>query len=669
MKKLALLALVLAACKGSDPSPQSAKASSSKAPASSDDPWAKKNPTDDIKDPALKKLVEFQQNGPGKDKYPQADSVVALYQDDVTYKPDGTIVTKHHSIVKILDPQRGKEKFADLHIPYDSKRQTLEVEVARTVNDDGKPQAASKDEIGDIVPPRLADATIYSDVRERVVTFPAVDAGSVLELVYTRTSKPSPDSPLGGELMLGQWNPILDRTVTITAPSNVTPKFSVEGMKLDPKQSDAGGNHTWTFHIENQPDHQPEMDSLSDAAVLPRVIYGFAPSWQKVLEPVAGRFLDKAIPNPLPPAIKAEADRVVAGAKDDAEKAQKLYAFVAHDIRSIDLPLGWAGYEPHAPDVVLQNRYADDRDKVGLLLAMASSQGIKGKAVLVRTGKVPVISSVPTLAQFDRMIAKLDVGGKDAWLDPSDGNGQYAVAFAGQDNLVLPLDKGGVELGSRPALDPSTSVSSTKATFTLSANGDLSAKYTYELSGWYADQAQQELRPLKGELADKFFQQQAAGVAASGLDKGHTVSDTQSVTGNVTVTQDVNVPGYSSAQANMRVFELPPVALSAAADEPSASLSTRKSPLWVGVPRTERGEVTVQVPAGWKVAYVPPKLEGSAEGVKFSSECSASGQTVTCKDEIVLDKMVVPADKYGAFREALTKLQAYERRVVLLQKG
>ena len=76
-------------------------------------------------------------------------------------KPDGTVVTKHHSIVKILDPQRGKEKFADLHIPFDSKRETLEVEIARTVNDDGKPQASSKDEIGDIVPPRLADATIY----------------------------------------------------------------------------------------------------------------------------------------------------------------------------------------------------------------------------------------------------------------------------------------------------------------------------------------------------------------------------------------------------------------------------------------------------------------------------------------------------------------------------
>jgi len=30
---------------------------------------------------------------------------------------------------------------------------------------------------------------------------------------------------------------------------------------------------------------------------------------------------------------------------------------------------------------------------------------------------------------------------------------------------------------------------------------------------------------------------------------------------------------------------------------------------------------------------------------------------VTCKGEIKLDKLVVPTDKYTAFRDALTKLQ------------
>ncbi|HEV8331468.1 MAG TPA: hypothetical protein VGQ22_08620, partial [Steroidobacteraceae bacterium] len=320
-------------------------------------------------------------------------------------------------------------------------------------------------------------------------------------------------------------------------------------------------------------------------------------------------------------------------------------------------------------ELVLQNKYADERDKVGLVLALAASQGITGRPVLVRSGKVPVIAGVPTIAQFDRIIAKLSVGGKDVWLDPGDEFGQYGVTFAGQDNLVLPLDKGGSELGSRPPLDPSTSISSTKATFTLSPNGDLQAKYTYDLTGWYADRASQELRPLKGELLDRYFQKSAAELASSALDKGHTVGDTQSVTGPLSVTHEVSVPGYSQAQANFRVFELPPVTLDVADDEPGANLSTRKSALWIGTPRIERGELSVQIPAGWKVAYVPPKLEGKAEGVTYSSACEATGQTVTCKGEIKLDKLVVPTDKYGVFREALSKLQAYERRIVLLTKA
>lgn len=666
-KYLFLSLMAFAACKSSDASKSEPK---KQQPAAAADPWAKKavDPKA-IKDPDLATMTELAQGGPGKTEYPQADAVVAMDRDDIIVKADNTVVHHHKSIVKLLDAQRGKEKFADVHIPFDTKRQTLTIDNARTVNSDGEAHAASPEEIGDIVPPRLADATMYSDVRERVVSFPAVDKGSVVELEWTKTTKASPDSAMGGEEMLGQWDPVLDRTVTITAPSGVTPKFAVEGIKLEPTTSTSGDTTMWTFHLAKQPDQHPEHSAPLDAAVLPRVVFGMQASWQKVLEPVAARFLDKAVPNPLPPSIKAEADRIVAGATTDADKAAKLYAFVAHDIRSIDLPLGWAGYEPHAPDAVLANKYADDRDKVGLLLALAASQNIKGRPVLVRTGKVPVIASVPTVAQFDRMIAKLDVGGKDTWLDPSDEYGQYGVAFAGQDNLVLPLEKGGTELGSRPPLDPSTSVSHVTAAYTLGANGDLDATYKYEMSGWYADRASSELRPLKGERLDKFFARSASMLSASAIDKGHEVGDTNSVQGSITATHHVAVPGYSAAQGNFRNFELPPVSLGVAEDAPSASLSKRKYPLWVGVPRTEKGDVTVQIPAGWRVAYVPPKLEGSAEGVSFSSACEAAGQTVTCHDEIKLDKLVLGTAQYAAFHDAISKLQAYERRVVLLTKA
>ncbi|MDB4954739.1 MAG: transglutaminase protein [Myxococcales bacterium] len=670
IKALAIAILALAACKSSE---SSEKPATQKTQTPGADPWSKdKGPKVDpktAKDPDLATMIELAKNGPDQTAYPQADAIVALDRDDISIGIDGTVTEHHKSIVKLLDAQRGKEKFADVHIGFDTKRQQLTIQTARTVNADGEPHVASPEEIGDIVPPRLADATIYSDVRERVVSFPAVDKGSVVELEYTRTTQATPDAPMGGEQMLGQWDPVLERIVTITVATSASPKLEVVGADLKATESSTPDGHMWTYKLEKLPDQHPEQASPADAAVLPRLLYSFQPSWAKVLEPVAERFLRASVPATPTPAIKQEAERITEGAKSETDKASKLYAFVAHDIRSVDLPLGWAGYEPHAPDVVLQNRYADNRDKVGLLLALAAAQGIQGRPVLVRTGRVPVIASVPTIAQFDHVIAKLTVDGKEVWVDPSDEYGQYGVAFTGEDNLVLPLEKGGSELGQRPPLDPSTSISQVNAQFALSANGDLDAKYAYEMSGWYADRATEQLRPLKGEHLTQFFQQAAAELSAAALDKGHDVGDTMSVSGAFKVTHHVSVPGYSAAQGNFRVFELPPVSLGVADDAPSASLSVRKYPLSIGVPRTEKSDVTLQVPAGWKVSYVPPKLEGSSEGVSFSSVCTTAGQSVTCHDEIKLDKLVLPADKYPAFRDAITKLQAYERRIVLLTKG
>ena len=190
MRKFLYLAVLVAAC-------NSNKATTKQAPAqaAAADPWAKKDvKPSDVKDPDLARLIDLAQNGPGTDKYPQADAYVDLERDDIKLAADGTITHHHKSIAKLFDAQRGKEKFADVHVPFDQKRQTLKIDVARTVNDDGLAHAASPEEIGDIVPAYLSDATTYSDVRERVVSFPAVDKGSVVELEYTRTTRPTPDS-------------------------------------------------------------------------------------------------------------------------------------------------------------------------------------------------------------------------------------------------------------------------------------------------------------------------------------------------------------------------------------------------------------------------------------------------------------------------------------------
>ncbi|MBA3499167.1 MAG: hypothetical protein H0T65_02275, partial [Deltaproteobacteria bacterium] len=510
-----------------------------------------------------------------------------------------------------------------------------------------------------------------SDVRERVISFPAVGKGTVVELKWTRVTKLTPDSAQGGERLLAQWNPVTERIVTITTPIGVTPQLALERTDLKAVETKQGGTHTFTITASKLPDQHEEAAQLADSAVLPRVVFGFQPDWNKALAPVADRFFTLAVPDKLPPSIVEKAHALVAAAKatTDEEKARALFQFVSRDIRGIEIPLGLAGYEPHAPDVVLANGYGDDRDKVGLLLALAAAEKIGGRPVLVRTGHVPVNPAVPTLAQFDKMIATLSIGGKDVWLHPTGEHARYGLAYAGQDNLVLPVARKGAELGRRPLLEPSTSVSKITATYKLAANGDLDAAFSYDLTGAFAETASEQLRPLKGENLTRYFQNAAGNAGAGGVDKRHTLGVLDAIDGPVKVDHDVRIPAYAVNQGTFRVLELPSPTLHLSQALPTVGLSTRKYPLYLGTPKTHVADVSIEVPAGWKVAYVPEKLEGGADGITYREECQAIGQRVTCHAELAVSKVSLPADKYIPFHEAMAKRGAYERRVVLLTKS
>jgi hypothetical protein len=654
MSKSSVALVVMAACHGAPPPKTVAVTPPPPAPAPA--------PAGD----ETAQLAALADDGPGLKEFPQADAVVALERDDITLAKDGTVTSHHKSIVKVLDAQRGKEKFADIHVPFDSKRQTLTLQTTRAVTKDGKVHVASADEIGDIVPQRIADATMYSAVRERVVSFPAVDTNSVIELEYTKVTKPSPSAAMGGELLLGQWDPTMSRIVTITVPIGVTPKLAVAQTSVTPVESvdDKAGTHTYTFTLTNQPDRHEEWGQQMEAAVLPRLVFGFKSDWASAVGPIVADYAAAK----ATPAIKEQADRIVAHAKTETERARALFAYVAHDIRSVDIPLGWAGYDPSSIDEVLANRYANDQDKVGLLVAMCAAENLPAIPVFVRTGKVPVFASVPTVAQFDHVVAKVKVDGKDVWLDPSDDDGQYGVVFAGQDNLALAVDKSSTAPMMFAAMDPSMSVSHVVASMKVGPNGDLDATYAYELTGWYAHAASEWLRPLKGDNQKKFFEREAGEIAPGAVDKGHDVGDTMSVSGPIKISQHIAAPGYSMMQGNFRVLELPEAPLGIASNIPPARQSTRTTALWVGTPRTEKSDISVQVPAGWKVAYVPPALEGTAKGIKYANACSTKGQLVNCHSEVTVDQITVPADSYEGYHEAMAKLSAYERRVVILTK-
>lgn len=640
-----------------------------KSPASPPAAQAKKTaPARAPADPDAARLVKLAKSGPTLAKFPQADAVVVLDRDDITLRPDGGTVQHHLSIVRILDAQRGKRKYADVHIPYDTSRQTLKIERARTANADGSVADVSPSELSEIVPPSLEDATTYSHVRERVVSFPAVDKGSVVELEYTRTTRPTPDATLGGQLLLGAWDPVERRVVTLTVPPGTKPRFQVVGVDLQPARSRGANTRTYSFVERNLPDRNREIGSPQKAAVLPRLVYSFLPSWKAVLARVSDRYLDAGVPKAVPAVVKARADALVAGARTDMQRAIALYRFVSHDVRTVALPLGWAGYAPHAPDVVLANRYGDDRDKVGLLLSLCAAEHIHGEPVLVRSGAVPVLKSVPTLAQFDRLIARLRIDGNDVWVDPADEHGQLGVAPAGEGTFALALARGGGQLAARPALDPAASTARIEERLILGRKGSLDARYRYKVDGWAADQLSRMLEPLKGKHLDRFFQSAAAGLSASAVDAGHHVGDLMAARGSIQVTQRVTVPSYAPAQGRFRVFEVPDPTLGFLDSRPPVGPETRKYPLLAGTPHTLIRNVILTVPRGWKVAALPPPVSAHRPGVRYDAACKARGKKVTCHSELAYNEMLIQPADYAGFRQTLSRVDNYRQRVVLLTR-
>ncbi len=615
-------------------------------------------------------LIEIARSGPTEKQYPQADAVVISSRDDVTLAADGAVTRHHKQIVRILDPQRGKAKYADVHIPYDRDRQTLTLEAARTANADGKVAEASAEEIADILPPRIRDAAIYSSVRERVVTFPAVDTGSALELEYTITTRATDDAPMGGELRLATWNPILERVVTLTAPANAPLAFHVEGMPLQPAEASdqSAGTRTLTFRAENLPDRQREMQTPADSAILPRLVYSFVPSWKAALARISERFLRVTAPKPMPAAIVAHARELTAGAKSDSERVAALLGFVAHEIRSIDLPLGWAGYAPNPPETVLANRYGDSRDKVGLIVAMCTALDIDARPAFARKHGVPVLEDVPTIAQFDDIVVRVTIGDRETWINPADRYAQMGTASAGQDGHVLLLDSRGGSLARRPQLPPTNSSYTLRESLAINKKGDLDARFHLEQTGWFASIAQRQLRARKGEYLDRFFQASAVDIAPSAESKKHSVGDLESVQGPVVISQQVLARGYAQAQGRFRVVELPRTPFDPSSFAPPIGSQKREYPLWLGTPRTTTEELSIELPPGWKVAFRPPDLEAKAPGVSYTSQCEAKRRQVLCHRVLTFDRREISPSDYAAFRQALNQMEEYNQRVLLLRR-
>ncbi len=179
----------------------------------------------------------------------------------------------------------------------------------------------------------------------------------------------------------------------------------------------------------------PEIRSWPD--LLPHIAIADGDQWDELVARERS-ILDRSAPPS--PAVVGLASRLVKGAKTFEDRVERLFRFVADDIRYVGFEHGRGAVEPRPPEVTLERRFGDCKDKVALLLALARAIGLSGHAVLVASDRHdPSKLLMPSWKYFDHVIACLNQPSSDSLLcmDPTDPDLPAGVLSQGVRSAVV----------------------------------------------------------------------------------------------------------------------------------------------------------------------------------------------------------------------------------------
>ena len=422
-------------------------------------------------------------------RYPQAGAVVLLDERVVTLDPQGRTTTEGHLLIKVLQ-DRAMRQLSDQRIAFRGDTQSCEVLVAATHLPGGATQAPEANGIMEVSDPEAAAAPFYSSARLKVVSFPGVQPGAVMELQYRVRPLPGVKADAGvepfmGEALLGGTEPILRKTVTLRVPADAGLQYEMFNQAPQPTRRSTGASVEYTWTVADQPQLVHENGMVPEQEVVPRIVWTVAKDRAELGRWLQARFQSAGRPDA---SVRAKALELTAGLASPEAKAERLALFVIKEIQAVPLGLGRVGYQPTPAGIILANRYADTRDKFVLFQALLESAGLSAEPVFVHERRVR-LSGLACLAEYESILARVTLPSGVAFYDLMERLGrlgQLTAASAGRPALLV--GPGGGQAITTPMVDERSQYVRAGWDMALDAAGDLSGRVTLEYGGLFDHQ-------------------------------------------------------------------------------------------------------------------------------------------------------------------------------------
>jgi tetratricopeptide (TPR) repeat protein len=428
--------------------------------------------------------------------YSQQALVIEKFLTKIRFEDDGT--SEREQITRIrVQTQAGVQAFGELHFPYNAANDKIEITSVKVTKPNGAVTTAGPDSVQDLTAPVAREAPVYSDLHQKDIVVPGLAPGDILEYdIHVKEFEPLSKGQFWWEQEFIQKVIVLDEQLQVDVPAGRALKM--RSKSIQPQKTTAGGRTTylWKSSVLKLDDDESPADKkkkkkkhADDEDEIPDVQLSTFQSWDEVGRWYSSLEHDRVNPDDT---IRSKATELTASAKNDTEKIEDLYDFVAPRYRYVGISFGVGRFQPHSATDVLNNRYGDCKDKHTLLAALLKGAGLDGYPVLIHHAR-KLDESVPSPAQFDHVITFVPLkSGPDKagdlqglWLDSTTEVAPFRMLAAAIRNkkALLVLPNAPAEIVTTPADLPVANLEDLKVTAKINQIGKLEANYDYTMRG------------------------------------------------------------------------------------------------------------------------------------------------------------------------------------------
>ncbi len=591
---------------------------------------------------------------PAPPDYSQEAYVVEHYSESMRFENDGTGVVQTDAQIRITS-ESGVQALGQLKVGYSALSDKLDIPYVRVRKPDGSVVVAQESAIQDLTFP---DAPVYTDYHEKHISVPSLRPGDVLEYRYVRTiANPLTPGQFWTSFNFAEKGIMLDEQLEINIPKDRQIKLKTK-PGYDPKMVDDGDRriYRWTHsHLkdDDQDAKKKKKQPKKPEDEIPSVQLTTYKSWEELGAWYGSLERERRVPEE---AVKAEAATLVKGKSDDMAKVDALYDYVSRNIRYVSLSFGLGRYQPHAASEVLANGYGDCKDKNTLLAALLEAQGFHSTSVLIGA-HMKLDPEVPSPSQFDHVITRVPVAGKEIWLDSTPGVAPFRMLsfdLRGKQALAIPPN-GNAELVWTPTELPFEAYDRSSIEGTVNDTGKLTGHITMTGRGDSEMLLRFAMRRLPSNRWKDIFDHVLQHSSLHGAEITELkATDPSATDAPFKVNFDVTANNYFDWSAAESKFPLPLTVLGLPGEEDESDADSSE-PIKLGGPEEFTEEQNLKFPAKYKL-HPPIGVDVKRGYAEYHSayKCEAGQLTSTRTLKILVTEIPRSrAEDYAAFRRVV----------------